>query len=77
MPNGANDTIFFAGLATKKTRPKKLHFYIEGMDRIASAQLWCINNPGRPKAVRVTSALLYQAYDYHEIPDDLFYPHAY
>lgn len=71
MPNGANDTIFFAGLATKKTRLKKLRFNIKEMDSAANAQLWCINNPDRPKAVRLISVLLSQAHDYQEISDAL------
>jgi hypothetical protein len=43
------------------------------MGGIAGDRLWCINNPDRPKSVRIASALSYQAYDYHGILHDLFY----
>jgi hypothetical protein len=36
-----------------------------------NAQLWCINNPGRPKDVRVISALFCQACAYQEVLDIL------
>jgi hypothetical protein len=52
-----NDTIFFAGLATKKTRLNKRYF-CNGMALIAVDQFWCVNIPNRPKVVRIISALL-------------------
>jgi hypothetical protein len=68
----SKDTIFFAGLATKKTKLKKLCFYI-GSGQTASAQLWCINNPGCPKSVQVVSALLCQVHECQGILDVLLF----
>jgi len=68
----SKDTIFFAGLATKKTKLKKLRFCI-GNGQTAIAQLWCINNSGRPKSVRVISALLCQVHECQNILDVLLF----
>lgn len=53
-----NDTIFFVGLATKKTRLNLKR----KMGMVINAQLWCTNDWGRPKAVQVICVLLDQIF---------------
>jgi hypothetical protein len=67
-----NDTIFFAGLATKKTSRTNAALKT-GNGQKTKASLWCTSNSYRPKHVHIIPALLHQAYDYKHISDDLFY----